>query len=146
MDRDALCVEFFHLSYAWVPFGLLSRRNGEILYTSKSSYLIVIPNSSLSQRLQEAWRVGMKRPAGVDSITTLPACSLPKMSLYEVTSEGQAVIRGSVMDVLGVKDGTLHIVITDGTAECEVEVEESCLKLFGEMESLCALVCNGNGT
>ena len=55
MDADALFVEFFHLSNLWGSLGRVRRRQNAILFTPKSSFLVVPPSCSISQRLQAAW-------------------------------------------------------------------------------------------
>lgn len=141
MDADALFVEFFHLSNLWGSLGRVRRRQNAILFTPKSSFLVVPPSCSMSQRLQAAWRETCAKPPTLAPLAQPPAdCTLQMVSLYEVRKEQQCVVRCSVKEVVGVRGGVLVVRVTDGTGECEVEVEEAYVTLFEGMQSLEALV------
>ncbi|OAO16161.1 hypothetical protein AV274_2102 [Blastocystis sp. ATCC 50177/Nand II] len=84
VDADALFVEFFHLS----------NLQNAILFTPKSSFLVVPPSCSISQRLQAAWRETCAKPPTLAPLAQPPAdCTLQMVSLYEVRKEQQCVVR-----------------------------------------------------
>ena len=57
-------------------------------------------------------------------------------SLIEVDEVTKVVIRGSVMEVSDLRSDRLTIRLNDGTAECPVEIDSSCLSLFPGVESM----------
>ena len=64
-------------------------------------------------------------------------------SLIEVDEVTKVVIRGSVMEVSNLRSDRLTIRLNDGTAECPVEIDSSCLSLFpgvDTMEQLAAML------
>ena len=141
MDADSLFVEFFHLSCLWEWWRILRRRKNTILYTPKSSFLVVPPSCSISQRLQDAWRETCAKPPKMEPLARPPQdCTLQMVSLYEVSKEQQCVVRCSVKEVVGVRRNALVVRVTDGTGECEVEIEEPYVTLFEDAQSLEALV------
>ena len=111
-----------------------------ILYTDRSSFLVIPPDLSIDQDLEKMWKLALIMPLTTEPICRFPPNATAKPNLLcNIDHPGTYAIRCSVLHVEQLNEMSLVLRVTDGTAECLVEVSQECLGLF-QMSSLNQLV------
>ena len=115
-------------------------RKGAVQYTDRSSFLVIPPDLSIAKDLEEMWNLALVMP-----LTTEPICRFPPNVtatpdlLCNIDHPGTYAIRCSVLHIEQINEMSIVLQVTDGTAECLVEVSQECLHLF-QLSSLSQLV------
>ena len=124
-----------------MKFFNLNKHNGIIQYTTRSSFLILPPECSISLELRRQWKLVTRIPPSLEPLCHAPRTeSIPHVLLCNLRQAGEVVVRCSVQRVESVEPERLVIRVTDGTDERSVTIGEDCLSLFANVHSLSELV------
>lgn len=119
-------------------------RKGTIQFTDRSSFLVIPSDLIIALELGKLWRLAVKMPLTIEPICRFPPNVTAKPELLcNIDHPGTYALRCSVLHVEQLNEMDLVLRVTDGTAECLVNMDAKCLNLF-HVPSLNQLVSYDN--
>ena len=115
-----------------------------IVYDSKSSYLIIPPNNEFTRALDKSWEYCHSLTMDNTSLyqNSLNNNQLPQYPLIGIINDGIYLVRCSICNIQKIDKEHWNILITDGTAKCTVLVDKTILEYFHSAETVSELVIN----